>query len=99
MSDTCISLTFFNFQIFIRYIINSVKTCHGCCQAWQATEVVAMVIMITRAVIGTSVSQKVKELKVMNNPAVMTIEDLEMQKREFAADQLTGETGIMGKLT
>ena len=87
----------FYFQIFIRYIINSVKTCHGCCQAWQATEVVAMVIMITRAVIGTSVSQKVKELKVMNNPAVMKKEDLEMQKREFGADQLTGEIEIGGK--
>ena len=87
----------FYFQIVIRYIINSVKTCHGCCQAWQATEVVAMVIMITRAVIGTSVSQKVKELKVMNNPAVMKIEDLEMQKREFGADQLTGEIEIGGK--
>ena len=97
MSDACISLAFFNFQIFIRYIINSVKTCHGCCQAWQATEVVAMVIMITRAVIGTSVSQKVKELKVMNNPAVMKIEDLEMQKREFGVDQLTGEIEIGGK--
>ena len=87
----------FYFQIVIRYIINSVKTCHGCCQAWQATEVVAMVIMITRAVIGTSVSQKVKELKVMNNPAVMKKEDLEMQKREFGADQLTGEIEIGGK--
>ena len=87
----------FYFKIVIRYIINSVKTCHGCCQAWQATEVVAMVIMITRAVIGTSVSQKVKELKVMNNPAVMKKEDLEMQKREFGADQLTGEIEIGGK--
>lgn len=56
-----------------------------------------MVIMITRAVIGTSVSQKVKELKVMNNPAVMKKEDLEMQKREFGADQLTGEIEIGGK--
>ena len=68
----------FYFKIVVRYIINSVKTCHGCCQAWQVTEVVAMMTMITRAVIGTSVSQKVKELKVMNNPAVMMIEDLEM---------------------
>ena len=89
----------FYFQIFIRYIINSVKTCHGCCQAWQVTEVVAMMTMITRAVIGTSVSQKVKDLKVMSNPVVMKIEDLEMLRREFAADQPTGETGTGGKLT
>ena len=87
------------FQIVIRYIINSVKTCHGCCQAWQVTEVVAMMTMITRAVIGTSVSQKVKDLKVMSNPVVMKIEDLEMLRREFAADQPTGETGTGGKLT
>ena len=92
-------LSQFYFQIFIRYIINSVKTCHGCCQAWQVTEVVAMMTMITRAVIGTSVSQKVKDLKVMSNPVVMKIEDLEMLRREFAADQPTGETGTGGKLT
>ena len=58
-----------------------------------------MMTMITRAVIGTSVSQKVKDLKVMSNPVVMKIEDLEMLRREFAADQPTGETGTGGKLT